>query len=162
MLHKAFPGVVHNRSHIARLLINGGAVETVSEAFRSLLSPRGRYYREAPKLPFIQTIRKIRAWGGLPVWAHPLLNMNREDVEKTAAVAAGEGLAGIEVYYSEFDDGDTEFMAGVASKNGLAASGGSDFHGKAKPDIKLGVGRGNLNIPFETYLKLSSLVPQDR
>ena len=30
---------------------------------------------------------------------------------------------------------------------GLLQSGGSDFHGLNKPDIKLGVGRGNLRIP---------------
>ena len=34
---------------------------------------------------------------------------------------------------------------------GLLESGGSDFHGEAKPHIQLGVGRGNLCVPFEFY-----------
>lgn len=28
-------------------------------------------------------------------------------------------------------------------------SGGSDYHGNRKPDIEIGTGRGNLNIPKE-------------
>ena len=30
----------------------------------------------------------------------------------------------------------------------ILPSGGSDFHGEVKPDIKLGVGKGNLQIPM--------------
>ena len=30
-------------------------------------------------------------------------------------------------------------------------SGGSDFHGENKPDIRLGTGRGALNVPDEWY-----------
>ena len=35
----------------------------------------------------------------------------------------------------------------IAREFGLLPSGGSDFHGKAKPDIALGTGKGNLHIP---------------
>ena len=31
----------------------------------------------------------------------------------------------------------------------LYISGGSDYHGNPKPDIEVGIGRGNLNIPKE-------------
>jgi hypothetical protein len=37
---------------------------------------------------------------------------------------------------------------GLADTNRLCYSGGSDFHGATKPDVKLGVGRGNLQIPY--------------
>ena len=36
-----------------------------------------------------------------------------------------------------------------ARKNNLYISGGSDYHGSPKPDIEVGVGRGNLNISKE-------------
>lgn len=36
-----------------------------------------------------------------------------------------------------------------AKKNKLYVSGGSDFHGKKKPDIEVGVGKGNLHISKE-------------
>jgi hypothetical protein len=42
----------------------------------------------------------------------------------------------------------------MADAFGLLPSGGSDFHGTRKPDIKLGIGKGNLEIPYEWYLKL--------
>ena len=34
---------------------------------------------------------------------------------------------------------------------GLLPSGGSDFHGKNKPDIALGRGRGDFFVPMEFY-----------
>jgi hypothetical protein len=37
---------------------------------------------------------------------------------------------------------------GIAKKYDLAVTGGSDFHGDAKPQVALGTGRnGNLDIP---------------
>jgi hypothetical protein len=42
----------------------------------------------------------------------------------------------------------------MADRLGLLKSGGSDFHGTNKPDIKLGVGRGNLDIPNELLDKM--------
>ena len=36
----------------------------------------------------------------------------------------------------------------LAERFGLQQSGGSDFHGGRKPDIQLGIGRGNLRIPY--------------
>ena len=39
-----------------------------------------------------------------------------------------------------------QILEDYARKNYLYISGGSDYHGKLKPDIEIGVGRGNLNI----------------
>ena len=36
----------------------------------------------------------------------------------------------------------------LAKKYGLLGSGGSDYHGTNKPDIRLGVGRGDLSVPM--------------
>lgn len=40
-----------------------------------------------------------------------------------------------------------------AIKNNLYISGGSDFHGKKKPNIEIGIGDGSLNIPREIIEK---------
>ena len=45
-------------------------------------------------------------------------------------------------------------MRRLARQTGLQISGGSDFHGKNKPFIDLGSGRGNLKIPYEILEKL--------
>jgi hypothetical protein len=41
-------------------------------------------------------------------------------------------------------------------------TGGTDFHGDVKPDIKMGSGRGNLSIPFELYEKLISALSENK
>lgn len=39
-----------------------------------------------------------------------------------------------------------EILVDYARNNNLYMSGGSDYHDKLKPDIEIGIGRGNLNI----------------
>jgi hypothetical protein len=47
---------------------------------------------------------------------------------------------------------------GLANAYGLLVTGGSDFHGAAKPGIELGRGRGgNLKIPDGLFDKLRTL-----
>ena len=45
----------------------------------------------------------------------------------------------------------------IAAQFSLLTSGGSDFHGSVKPDISLGVGKGNLCIPISKYYALQAL-----
>ena len=67
-----------------------------------------------------------------------------EDLRKEAE------LDGIECYHpSSANDNKKDILVEYARKNGLFISGGSDYHGKIKPDIEIGVGRGNLNITKE-------------
>jgi hypothetical protein len=48
---------------------------------------------------------------------------------------------------------------GLAKQYGLLVTGGSDFHGAAKPGLRLGTGRGgNLKIPADLFEKLHSHV----
>ena len=55
-------------------------------------------------------------------------------------------IDGIECYYSTFTDEQIKTMVGYAKKYNLNISGGTDFHGRHKPDIQLGIGKGNLKI----------------
>ena len=67
-----------------------------------------------------------------------------EDLRKEAE------LDGIECYHpSSVNDNKKEILVEYARRNGLFISGGSDYHGKIKPDIEIGIGRGNLNITKE-------------
>ena len=59
-----------------------------------------------------------------------------------------EGLAGIEGYYTEYTPQMFEKYNVMARELGLIVSGGTDFHGKNKPHISIGVGYGNLRIPY--------------
>jgi len=58
----------------------------------------------------------------------------------------------METDYSEFDGEKTALAKEIAERFGLLRSGGSDYHGKRKPDIFIGCGKNNLRIPY-SYLE---------
>ncbi len=64
------------------------------------------------------------------------------------------GLKGIEVYYPEHSLHVISRLADMANRHELLMTGGSDFHGSLKPEIKMGSGRGNLFVPYILYEKL--------
>ena len=48
------------------------------------------------------------------------------------------GIRGLECYYSKYSPKEAEKLAAAAAANGLFVSGGSDFHGAAKPGLPAG------------------------
>ena len=57
---------------------------------------------------------------------------------------------GLEVYYPEHTQGMVNFYLGLAKKYNLLVTGGSDCHGKAKPEAKI----GSIKIPYILVEKL--------
>jgi len=49
---------------------------------------------------------------------------------------------------------ETVFYLSLARRFGLAVTGGSDFHGPGAIDSRLGVGRGDMDVPREIADKL--------
>lgn len=151
---------VKNRVHIAQYMIEKGIISSVEEAFKGLLSINSGYYRETKKLDFYKVIPLIQEAGGVAVWAHPLYHVDREVCEDIIVKAKKCGLDGVEVYYSTYTDDDTNFMHELCKKYKLYESGGSDFHGKNKPDISIGTGRGNLKIPYSCFEKMRKIAKE--
>ena len=58
-------------------------------------------------------------------------------------------IDGIECYYSTFTKEQTKTIIEIANKHNKYKSGGTDYHGTNKKSISLGIGEGNLEIPFE-------------
>lgn len=137
-----------NRALFATHLVQAGYVETVKEAFSKLLSPQCGYYtpprRETPE----KMLTIIRDLGAVSVLAHPLLNLKPAEVRHFLEEMRPYPLVGMEVAYSTYSPEETAVAAALAEEFGLLPSGGSDFHGTAKPDIAIGVGRGKLCIPY--------------
>lgn len=60
------------------------------------------------------------------------------------------GIDGIEKYYFTHTEEQENIIQDYADRHNLFISGGTDFHGeKTKPGIKIGIGKGNMNIPIE-------------
>ncbi len=150
-------GVSINRAHIAAHLIKLGYVTDRKEAFDTVLNEESGYYRPASRLDTLEVIGKIRTAGAVSVLAHPLLHLDVLQLEGFLEKASAAGLDAMEVYYSEYDEQQTAQALKLAERFGLACSGGSDFHGDNKPHIAIGVGKGNLAIPFGWYRRLKEI-----
>lgn len=137
-----------NRAVIGAEMVHKGYVGSVKEAFKSFLDPKWGYY-QPPKWPdAFEIIEFIKSIGAAAVLAHPFLNLERPELEAFLHGAVQAGLDGMEVYYSKYDEVTTALSLEIAKKYGLLPSGGSDFHGKNKPDIAVGTGRGGLLVPY--------------
>ena len=146
-----------NRAHIAAALTEAGYTASVKEAFKTLVGKDCGYYVEPRRLTVWETIDFIRDIGAVPVLAHPFLNLDEAALTAFLPRAKERGLVGMECAYSLYDEATTAKSFALADENGLAYSGGSDFHGQNKPHIQLGVGQGNLCIPDAWATRLRAL-----
>ncbi len=137
------------RPHIARVLTEKGYVRSVSQAFELYLKKGAPAYAPKSILTPEQAIGVIHRCGGVAVLAHPFsLGLSRpDDLDEVIADLAQKGLDGMECHYSEHSKEFTDVCLAIARKYGLIVTGGSDYHGRAKPYIKLGRGKGGLRVP---------------
>ena len=138
-----------NRAHIAAALTEAGYSQSPEEAFRTILRPDGDFYHPPHCPQSLQVLEMLRDLKICPVLAHPFLSLHSQQLTEFLPKAKTRGLMGMEVFYSTYDRRTTEAAQAMAEHYGLLPSGGSDFHGAIKPDIQLGVGRGNLQIPMQ-------------
>jgi predicted metal-dependent phosphoesterase TrpH len=121
------------RPHLARVLVDAGAVSSVGEAFATVLHRDGPYYVEKENTPIAAAIGMVRAAGGVAVFAHPFARRRGPCVEASVlADLARDGLAGIEVDHPDHDDADRAVLRAVAAAEDLLVTGSSDYHGTNK------------------------------
>lgn len=145
------------RPHIAKQMVKKGFVQSVSEAFDRYLATGQPAYVDKYRVDCNRAVEVILNAGGLPVLAHPvLLNIKDDALEKLIIRLRAMGLKGIEAYYPEQPPDLIVRYIEMANRHGLLITGGTDFHGSIKPEIKMGSGRGNFSVPYELYEKLIS------
>ncbi len=121
------------RPHIARAMLDMGAVSTTQEAFDVYLAEGKPAYAPNDALDPLQAIDLIHRAGGVAVLAHPAFTYG--DVEALLVSMIGHGLDGIEVFYPRHTPEQVKRYAEIVREHGLLATGGSDFHGLAPDDL---------------------------
>ena len=134
------------RPHFAQLMVEKGYVSSLQEAFDEYLDESAKGYVNRREPQFAEGVERIRNAGGIASLAHPV--RVRGDIPTLIPELLNVGMNALEAYHSDHTPRDTELFLGLAERYGLMVTGGSDFHGAAKPDVRLGTGyRGNLKIP---------------
>ncbi len=147
------------RPHIAAVLLEKGYVSTPAEAFERYIGRNGPAYAERIRFTPAEAVRLIRKTGGVPVWAHPVIEGSAEaisdplDSEAVLPELVAAGLQGIECYYSGYSPEVTRDLLGVAARYGLIATGGSDYHGPHRLNVEL----GEVEVPPSAVEQLKAL-----
>jgi predicted metal-dependent phosphoesterase TrpH len=123
------------RPHVARALVEGGFVASVSEAFDLLLRPGKPGYVEKERFAIDEAVALIRATGGVTSIAHPTLY---PDHARIVPQLLDAGIDGIEVLHPDVDEASRETYTSIARFRGKMLTGGSDDHGSVKKTETLG------------------------
>ncbi len=149
-LAERFPGAALGRPHYARIMMEKGFVTSIAAAFHRYLGDHGPCYVSRRKPSTEEIIWLILECGGHPVLAHPLqYGFSKDRLESFVQYLKELGLEGMECLYSRYNATDSSRLIRMASRHGLFVTGGTDFHGANKPEIRLGTGiNENLAIPY--------------
>ena len=136
------------RPHFAQVMVEKGYVSDLREAFDEYLDESAKGYVHRLEPQFAEGVARIREAGGIASLAHPV--RVKGDIPALVPELCDAGMNAIEAYHSDHARRDTECYLGLAKRYGLLVTGGSDFHGAAKPGVLLGSGyAGNLRIPAD-------------
>jgi len=143
------------RPHFAKILVEKGYVRNMRQAFDEYLdeSAKGYVFRHEPT--FAEGVRQIRGAGGIASLAHPI--RVKSDVAAILPGLCEAGLNALEAYHSDHGPAETARYLELAHRHGLLVTGGSDFHGDAKPGVRLGSGyQGKLKVPDDVVTRMRS------
>jgi hypothetical protein len=134
------------RLHIAKAMLNAGAIKKLREAFDKYIGFAKPCYVPYTKLSPEETIGLILKAGGVPVIAHPNLIGNDDYISEFMDY----GLRGLEVYHTDHKPHVSEKYEAMSKELGLIMTGGSDCHGMGKGRILM----GTVRVPYEIVERL--------
>lgn len=132
----AFLSEEENKNHP---LVNGldNSIDSIIKVSRTAFAVGGPLTIDT-YMPDSETlIKAINASGGKAVLAHPGVDV-KDDLYILEHLME-QGIVGIEAYYTSHTKEQCEFYKKYAKEHDIIYTLGSDFHGKFKPNIKLGV-----------------------
>ena len=156
-LRETYPGAVLGRPHFCEFLVKKGNIASVKEGFDTLLGTGKPFYLPKRRISIQKAVEVIRAAGGIPVLAHPVMyGYDREGIERLFDTVTALGIRHVEALYSENSPEDEAWLLAACKRRGLGITGGSDYHGSRKPWIELGRGKGNLRVPYTVLEELKT------
>ncbi|MBE6542898.1 MAG: PHP domain-containing protein [Ruminococcaceae bacterium] len=145
------------RAHYAKIMMDHGWVSSVAEAFDKYLGVGMSCYVKRMVITPEEAIECIHKAGGLAFFAHPYqTKLDYKGIYDLAKHLKNCGLDGIEGYYSEYSPEMHKTFMDMADDLSLLVSGGSDYHALMKPHLEIGVGRGNLKVPYSVLEKIKA------
>ncbi len=156
---KASGGGQVGRPHFANVLLEKKIVRSFQEAFDRFLKKGAPAYVDKFRFTSKEALHFIREARGVAVLAHPnTLGVNRSsDLEKIIVQLVDEGLQGIEVYYPEHSSTEMAQYKTLADRYKLVSTGGTDYHGIEKNELDIGVGRGEMKLPYTIVEDMKAL-----
>jgi predicted metal-dependent phosphoesterase TrpH len=142
--------VIVGRPHFGAFLIRRRVVKNQEQAFRRWLGKGRPFYVPKEGLEFTKAAGLIHRAGGIAVLAHPMsLYVSWGRLPGLLALLREQGLDGIEAWHPTAGVGACRRLEELGRSLGLLISAGSDFHGSARPERKLGYTAGNRKIGDE-------------
>ena len=139
-------------THKENYKILGEFTESFGIFFRKGLgNPESSYFMNYIefKPPYEEIIDIIHKAGEKAFLAHPFEYKFKDTIGFINDLRKEKELDGIECFHPSANQEQRNILVDYAKNNNLYISGGSDYHGSPKPDIEIGVGRGDLSISKE-------------
>ena len=156
---KASGGGQVGRPHFANVLLEKRVVRSFQEAFDRFLKKGAPAYVDKFRFTSKEALHFIHESRGVAVLAHPnTLGVSRySELEKVIVQLVDEGLQGIEVYYPEHSSAEVAQYKILADRYNLLSTGGTDYHGIEKNELDIGVGRGEMKLPYSIVENIKAL-----
>lgn len=150
-LHKVKYDDYLSRYDIYRYILENNICTESQQVWNIYLDPIP--YDEHELIPVDDAIKMIHEAGGKSYLAHfnkkiGLGGFSFEEIEDNIKHLVSLGLDGIEKYYPSYTDDDRRLIDYLIWKYRLYSSGGTDYHGLNRNNIEIGIGNGNLKIPY--------------
>jgi predicted metal-dependent phosphoesterase TrpH len=146
------------RAHIAKMLTDTGHAATKADAFQKYIGEDGPAYAPFDYLSPEEAFKWVREAKGIPVIAHPGRFGRYAGGNffwgRAMSALQSKGAVGIETYYTDHSETETEYFLALCRTLEMIPTGGSDYHGHNSPGCKLGFGRGSLNVPDQVIDEL--------
>ncbi len=126
-----------NRVHIARYLTDKGITDSVSNAFKTVINTKSKYFVKRREMTFEEGLYAVVQCGGLPSIAHFVeYRFTDEEIDEIATITAdATDTVGVELWhYKQNADFRRQIIDRFKKYNNLniVFTAGSDFHGANK------------------------------